>query len=126
MPAIYVYGGTILPGHYKGQDLNIVSVFAGCGPERGRQAQRRGPQADRTARHPRHRIGIQEQFEWLTDILDNHDGTEQRIALRPRPRRKFTMALTLLDDADRKALYDKLYKTIGHPGAVRMANRHPG
>lgn len=56
--------------------------------------------------------GIQEQFEWLTDILDNHDGTEQRIALRPRPRRTFTMALTLLDDADRKALYDKLYKTI--------------
>ncbi len=24
-PAIYVYGGTILPGRYKGQDLNIVS-----------------------------------------------------------------------------------------------------
>lgn len=56
--------------------------------------------------------GIQEQFDWLTDILDNYDGTEQRIALRPRPRRKFTMSLTLLDDADRKALYDKLYKAI--------------
>ena len=27
VPAIYVYGGTILPGSYKGQDLNIVSVF---------------------------------------------------------------------------------------------------
>ena len=27
VPAIYVYGGTILPGKYKGQDLNIVSVF---------------------------------------------------------------------------------------------------
>src|SRR5258706_6575335 len=27
VPAIYVYGGTILPGRYKGQDLNIVSVF---------------------------------------------------------------------------------------------------
>jgi dihydroxy-acid dehydratase len=24
VPAIYVYGGTILPGRYKGQDLNIV------------------------------------------------------------------------------------------------------
>lgn len=56
--------------------------------------------------------GIQEQFDWMTDVLTNYDGTEQRIALRPRPRRKFIMALTLLDDADRKALYDKLYKTI--------------
>ncbi len=31
VPAIYVYGGTILPGKYKGQDLNIVSVFEAVG-----------------------------------------------------------------------------------------------
>ena len=31
VPAIYVYGGTILPGHYKGRDLNIVSVFEAVG-----------------------------------------------------------------------------------------------
>ena len=31
VPALYVYGGTILPGHYKGQDLNIVSVFEAVG-----------------------------------------------------------------------------------------------
>ncbi|MCM2251447.1 MAG: dihydroxy-acid dehydratase [Ramlibacter sp.] len=31
VPAIYVYGGTILPGHWKGQDLNIVSVFEAVG-----------------------------------------------------------------------------------------------
>jgi dihydroxy-acid dehydratase len=31
VPAIYVYGGTILPGHYKGQELNIVSVFEAVG-----------------------------------------------------------------------------------------------
>src|SRR3954467_9865662 len=31
VPAIYVYGGTIMPGHYKGQDLNIVSVFEAVG-----------------------------------------------------------------------------------------------
>jgi dihydroxy-acid dehydratase len=31
VPAIFVYGGTILPGHYKGQDLNIVSVFEAVG-----------------------------------------------------------------------------------------------
>ena len=27
VPSIYVYGGTIKPGHWQGQDLNIVSVF---------------------------------------------------------------------------------------------------
>ena len=31
VPAIYVYGGTILPGSYKGKDLNIVSVFEAVG-----------------------------------------------------------------------------------------------
>lgn len=31
VPGIYVYGGTIKPGQYKGQDLNIVSVFEAVG-----------------------------------------------------------------------------------------------
>ena len=31
VPAIYVYGGTILPGRYQDQDLNIVSVFEAVG-----------------------------------------------------------------------------------------------
>lgn len=31
VPAIYVYGGTILPGRWNGQDLNIVSVFEAVG-----------------------------------------------------------------------------------------------
>jgi dihydroxy-acid dehydratase len=31
VPAIYVYGGTILPGHWKDQELNIVSVFEAVG-----------------------------------------------------------------------------------------------
>lgn len=30
-PAIMLYGGTIAPGHYKGQDLNIVSSFEALG-----------------------------------------------------------------------------------------------
>ncbi len=31
VPAIYVYGGTILPGRYQGHDLSIVSVFEAVG-----------------------------------------------------------------------------------------------
>ena len=30
-PGIMLYGGTIAPGHYKGQDLNIVSAFEALG-----------------------------------------------------------------------------------------------
>jgi dihydroxy-acid dehydratase len=31
VPAIYVYGGTVKPGHYKGADLTIVSAFEAVG-----------------------------------------------------------------------------------------------
>ncbi len=31
IPAIFVYGGTIKPGHYNGKDLNIVSAFEAVG-----------------------------------------------------------------------------------------------
>ena len=40
VPAIYVYGGTIKPGRWKGKDLNIVSVFEAVGEfSRGRMSQ---------------------------------------------------------------------------------------
>jgi len=31
VPAIYVYGGTIKPGHYRGKDLTVVSSFEAVG-----------------------------------------------------------------------------------------------
>jgi dihydroxy-acid dehydratase len=31
VPAIYVYGGTVKPGHYKGKDITIVSSFEAVG-----------------------------------------------------------------------------------------------
>ena len=31
IPALFVYGGTIKPGHYKGRDLTIVSAFEAVG-----------------------------------------------------------------------------------------------
>jgi dihydroxy-acid dehydratase len=31
IPAIFVYGGTIKPGHYQGRDLTIVSAFEAVG-----------------------------------------------------------------------------------------------
>ncbi|PYQ16871.1 MAG: dihydroxy-acid dehydratase [Acidobacteria bacterium] len=34
VPSVFVYGGTIKPGHYDGQDLTIVSVFEALGKMR--------------------------------------------------------------------------------------------
>jgi len=31
IPAVFIYGGTILPGHYDGKELDIVSVFEAVG-----------------------------------------------------------------------------------------------
>ena len=31
IPAIFVYGGTIKPGHYDGRDLTVVSAFEAVG-----------------------------------------------------------------------------------------------
>src|SRR6201988_2511348 len=31
IPALFVYGGTIKPGHYAGRDLTVVSVFEAVG-----------------------------------------------------------------------------------------------
>ncbi len=39
VPAIYVYGGTIKPGHWKGKDLTVVSIFEAVGEySRGRMS----------------------------------------------------------------------------------------
>jgi len=35
IPAIFVYGGTIKPGHHQGRDLTVVSVFGSGGSGRG-------------------------------------------------------------------------------------------
>ena len=40
VPAIYVYGGTIKPGHWKGKDLTVVSIFEAVGEfSHGRMSQ---------------------------------------------------------------------------------------
>lgn len=54
--------------------------------------------------------GITVTYSWLTDVLRNYDGSEQRIALRQRPRRNFDIRVMLNDDAERKRIYDSLYK----------------
>jgi len=41
--------------------------------------------------------GMVESLEWLTDIIEAHDGTEQRIRVRQEPRQSFDASI-MLDD----------------------------
>jgi hypothetical protein len=45
---------------------------------------------------------IVESLEWATDILQSHDGTEQRISIRDAPRQRFTLELIRSEAIDRK------------------------
>ena len=36
-PSVFIYGGTILPGHYQGKNVDIVSVFEAVGQHANRQ-----------------------------------------------------------------------------------------
>lgn len=56
--------------------------------------------------------GLRELWEWKTDILKAFNGDEQRIALRRQARRTFDIQMTLENDADRKAHFDKIYKVL--------------
>lgn len=54
---------------------------------------------------------IVEVLEWKTNVLESRNGKETRIALRRRPRRSLRMSMLIMNDAERKLLYDKFYKT---------------
>ena len=41
--------------------------------------------------------GMVESLEWMTDIIEAHDGTEQRIQVRHEPRQSFDVAVMLKD-----------------------------
>lgn len=59
-----------------------------------------------------------ETLEFLTDVLEHADGSEQRIALRKNPRQSFNFKL-LLDSADRQyfenLIYDWQSRVLGVP-----------
>ena len=98
VPAIYVYGGTILPGRYQGQDLNIVSVFEAVGrftagtmseKDFGEIERRAIPRQRLVRRHvhrQHHELGVRGARH--EPALLEHDGQRaRRDHGRPRPRR---------------------------------------
>ncbi len=52
--------------------------------------------------------GITERLEWLTEVLESYDGTEQRVRLRQLPRRAFEYAF-LVEGNDARVLDHLLF-----------------
>lgn len=61
-----------------------------------------------------------ETWDWLTDIIESHNGKEQRIALRDNPRVGVQFEVVLEDEADRRLKYKKLYTAVGSNTIVPM------
>lgn len=61
--------------------------------------------------------GVLERLEWLTDVMQSFDGSEQRVRVRGVPRRYFEFASTL-SDRDRRAAENLLYSWQGKVWAI--------
>lgn len=58
-------------------------------------------------------VPVRETWEYLTDIITNYNGQEQRIALRKNPRRSMRFDVDILDLQDRQEQYELLFKNFG-------------
>ena len=76
-PAVFVYGGTILPGIWQGRPVDIVSVFEAVGQHAAGKLSDAGAGRSRAARLPRRRIVRR-------DVHREHDGLGDRSA-GPQP-----------------------------------------
>lgn len=55
---------------------------------------------------------VTEHWDWLTDLIVAHDGTEQRIALRGTPRRSTSYEIGLEHEADRRQQYNRWFTSL--------------
>lgn len=55
---------------------------------------------------------VTEYWEWLTDIITGHDGSEQRIALRGVPRRYTSYSFMLEDEGARRRQAERWFKSL--------------
>lgn len=79
-------------------------------------------------------VPVRETWKFLTDIITNYNGQEQRVALRRNPRRTMRFDVDILDLQDRQEQYELLFKNMGlqaiipayHHATQITANTEPG
>ena len=87
LPAVFCYGGSILPGHYRDQALDIVSVFEAVGANAAGNFERRRAVDDRTQRLPDAgcvRRDVHRQHDEFCRRGARHVAS--RLGIRPRSR----------------------------------------
>jgi hypothetical protein len=57
-------------------------------------------------------VPVRERWVFLTDILTTHNGQEQRVSLRPKPRMELDFTVQIIDTAQRLKQYELLTKNI--------------
>lgn len=65
-------------------------------------------------------IGIEETWDWQTDILTTHNSTEQRLSIRPRPRIGISADFGPLTQVQRRALFEVVQAAIKVPTNVPL------
>ena len=85
-PAVFVYGGTILPGCLSGRNLDIVSVFEAVGQRAAGTIDDRTAAENRSLRHPRRRLLRRHVYRQHHGLRHRSHGHEPAQQLRPSRR----------------------------------------
>ena len=65
-------------------------------------------------------VPVREDWEFLTDIIRSHNGSEQRIALRKNPRLSTQFRVDILDFKDRRDQYITTFRNMGLSATVPL------
>lgn len=65
-------------------------------------------------------VPVKETWEFLTDVIQAYDGTEQRIALRSKPRSDIRFTVQILDLVQRREQYNILYNSTGRKAVIPL------
>ena len=74
------------------------------------------------------RLGVDETYQWVTDVQTSYDGTEYRKSLRGVPRKRVTFDI-FTKDLQHNQAFVRLYRSFTNPWAVPMwmdATKHNG
>lgn len=65
-------------------------------------------------------VPVKETWEFLTDVIQSHNGNEQRIALRNKPRVTLDFRVDILDFEQRREQYITAFRNMGFAATIPM------